>query len=117
MIYLASPYAYSDQESVREELYRTACQATATLLLDRQPVFSPVVHSHPLVAYGLPADWSFWRDYNSELIKRCDELAVLMVTGWRASAGVQEKIQIARELGKPVRYLAQSWIEKKRNPG
>jgi hypothetical protein len=33
-------------------------------------------------------------------------LVVLMLSGWEDSAGVQAEIRIARELGKPVPYLA-----------
>jgi nucleoside 2-deoxyribosyltransferase len=102
--YLASPYSHPDQ-AVREERYRAACRVAAALLLAGQPVFSPIAHSHPLVAYGLPADWSFWQRYDRELLARCDEVVVLMLAGWRESVGVREEIRIARELGKPVRYL------------
>lgn len=104
MIYLASPYSHPDP-AVREERYRAACHAAAALLLAGQPVFSPIAHSHPLVDYGLPADWSFWQRYDRELLARCDEVVVLMLAGWRESVGVREEIRIARELGKPVRYL------------
>jgi len=103
--YLASPYSHPDL-AVREERYRAACRAAAALLLAGQPIFSPIAHSHPLVAYGLPADWSFWQRYDREMLARCDEVVVLMLVGWRESVGVREEIRIARELGKPVRYLA-----------
>ena len=102
--YLASPYSHPDP-AVREERYRAACRAAAALLLAGQPIFSPIAHSHPLVAYGLPADWSFWQRYDREMLARCDEVVVLMLVGWRESVGVREEIRIARELGKPVRYL------------
>jgi hypothetical protein len=58
------------------------------------------------VAYGLPADWSFWQHYDRALLARCDEVLVLMLPGWRESIGVREELRLARELGKPVRYLA-----------
>lgn len=103
--YLASPYSHLDP-AVREERYQAACRAAAALLRAGRLVFSPIAHSHPLVAYGLPADWSFWQRYDRELLARCDEVLVLMLAGWRESVGVQEEIRIARELGKPVRYLA-----------
>jgi hypothetical protein len=103
--YLASPYSHPDQ-AVREERYRAACRAAAALLLAGQPVFSPIVHSHVFVEHGLPGDWNFWRCFDGELLARCDEVVVLMLAGWRESVGVREEIRIARELGKPVRYLA-----------
>jgi nucleoside 2-deoxyribosyltransferase len=103
--YLASPYSHPDP-AVREERYRAACRAAAALLLAGQPVFSPIAHSHPLVEYGLPADWSFWQRYDRELLERCDEVVVLMLDGWEESVGVREEIRLARAMGKPVRYLA-----------
>lgn len=105
MIYLASPYSHPDP-AVREERYRAACQAAAALLLAGQPVCSPIVHSHPLVAYGVPTGWVFWSRFDRALLARCDEVLVLMLDGWQESVGVQAEIRIARELGKPVRYLA-----------
>ncbi|GIW80418.1 MAG: hypothetical protein KatS3mg105_2225 [Gemmatales bacterium] len=105
MIYLASPYSHDDP-TVCEQRYRDACRAVAGLLHQGLPAFSPIVHSHPLVQYGLPADWSFWQRYDRELLARCDEVVVLMLEGWEKSVGVREEVRIARELGKPVRYLA-----------
>lgn len=105
MIYLASPYSHPDP-AVREERYRAACRAAAALLLAGQPVFSPIAHSHPLMDYGLPADWAFWQRYDRELLARCDEVVLLLLAGWRESVGVRDELRIARELGKPVQYLA-----------
>jgi hypothetical protein len=68
-------------------------------------VFSPIAHSHPLVEHGLPTDWSFWERHDREHLARCDEVVVLMLDGWQESIGVREEIRIARELGKPVRYV------------
>jgi hypothetical protein len=44
--------------------------------------------------------------FSRERLGRCDEVVVLMLDGWEESIGVQAEIRIARELGKPVRYLA-----------
>jgi hypothetical protein len=103
--YLASPYSHPDS-AVREERYRAACRTAAALLLAGQPVFSPIAHSHPLVEYGLPPDWSFWQRFDREMLARCEEVVVLMLDRWEESIGVQEEVRIARELGKPVRYVA-----------
>jgi len=68
-------------------------------------VFSPIAHSHPLTRYGLPTDWTFWRRYDRAHMERCDELAVLMLDGWRESKGVRAEMAIARELNMPVRMI------------
>lgn len=46
-----------------------------------------------------------------EHLKRCNELVVLMLDGWKESRGVQAEIRIALELGKPVRYLDPSVLD------
>jgi hypothetical protein len=46
----------------------------------------------------------------------CDEVAVLMLDGWRESIGVQAEIAIARELCKPVTFLRVNG-QAKENPG
>jgi hypothetical protein len=59
-----------------------------------------------LVPHGLPTDWAFWQYCARQYLERCDEVVVLMLDGWLESAGVQAEVRIAREFGKPVRYLA-----------
>ncbi len=104
MIYLASPYSHNDS-TVREHRYREACRAVVHLLRQGCMVFSPVVHSHPLVAFGLPSDWAFWERVDREHLKRCDDVVVLTLDGWQESVGLAAEIRIATELGKPFRYL------------
>lgn len=106
MIYLASPYSHPDR-LVRERRFRETCRAAAELLSAGQAVFAPIVHGHPLVNHGVPTDWPFWEQFDRDHLQRCDEVVVLMLDGWRESAGVAAEIRIAGELGKPVRYLAQ----------
>lgn len=106
--YLASPYSHPDA-AVREQRFRSVCCATAEMIRAGQLIFSPIVHSHPLVDYGMPAEWDFWQKHDREYLSRCDELLVLMLPGWRESVGVQAEIRMAEEMGKPIRYIA--WDE------
>lgn len=104
MIYLASPYSHPNP-CVREDRFHAACQAAAALIHHGATVFSPIAHSHPIALHGAPTDWSFWEQNDRVLLEFCDEVVVLTIDGWEESIGVQAEIQIARELGKPVRYL------------
>jgi nucleoside 2-deoxyribosyltransferase len=104
MIYLASPYSHPDP-MVREQRFLAACRATVTLIRAGEVVFSPIVHSHALVEFELPTAWSFWERIDRAHMERCDEVVVLMLDGWAQSVGVREELRIARELGKPVRFL------------
>ena len=103
MIYLASPYSHPDPQ-VREARFNVACRATAELVLAGRAVFSPVVHGHPLVRFGLPTDWAYWRRFDTEHLKRCDEVLVLQIDGWRESVGVRAEIELARASGKRISY-------------
>ena len=104
MIYLASPYSHPDP-AIREARFQVACQTAAELIRIGEVVFSPIAHSHPIAAYGLPSDWRFWERHDLEHLARCDEVVVLTLDGWRDSEGVQREIRIARGLRKPLRYL------------
>jgi hypothetical protein len=104
VIYLCSPYS-DPNPAVREQRFQAACAVTAGLLRDGQMVYSPVVHGHPLVRYGLSTDWSFWERHDRLHLERCDEVVVLMLDGWRVSVGLQAELRHASVLGKPVRYL------------
>lgn len=110
MMYLASPYTHSDVH-VREWRFREVCRAAAGLLRAGITVFSPIAHSHPIARFGMPTSWEFWSRVDREYLSRCDVLAVLTLPGWRESVGVQAEIQLARELGLPLIYVAPSTLE------
>ena len=105
MIYLASPFTHVDP-AIRQQRFEAACRAAAALICRGQTVFSPIAHSHAICRYGVPLDWQFWQRHDRRYLDVCDEVVVLMLDGWRESIGVQAEITIARELGKPVTFLA-----------
>jgi hypothetical protein len=49
--------------------------------------------------------WAYWQDYDRHHLTHCDEVWVLMLSGWKESAGVQAEIRLARELRKPMCYV------------
>lgn len=110
MIYLASPYSHPDIV-VREQRFREACRAAATLLRVGHAVFSPIAHSHPLVSLGLPTDWLFWERWGRNMLTRCDEVVVLQLDGWIDSVGVQAEIALAHALGKPLQFVEPSLVD------
>ena len=104
MIYLASPYSHPDQ-AVERQRFDAVCQAAAALMRRGLAVFSPIAHSHAIARFGLPTDWAFWQRYDRAFLAWCDELWVLTLPGWEQSAGVRAEMEIAREMGKPVRLI------------
>jgi hypothetical protein len=107
LIYLCSSYTHPDG-AVRQARFEAACRAAAALIRQGKTVFSPIAHSHAICRYGVPLDWTFWREHDQRYLEVCDEVAVLMLEGWRESVGVQAEIAIAQELGKPVTFLPNS---------
>jgi hypothetical protein len=104
LIYLASPYSHPDP-AVREARWRVACRAAAQMMRRGELVFSPIAHSHSMCEVGLPGDWAFWREFDQRMIAVCDELRVLMLDGWRESAGVSAEVDIANGLGLIVTFV------------
>ena len=102
-MYLASPYSHPDA-AVREDRFRAVCEHAAALLRDGHLVYSPIAHSHPLAALGLPGDWAFWADHNRAMLERSSSLVVLQLPGWERSVGVAAEVEIARALGLPVHF-------------
>jgi hypothetical protein len=111
VIYLASPYSHPDP-TVRARRFRATCQAAAKLIRDGHVVFAPISHSHPMTEFGLPADWQFWERHDIEFLRRCNELVVLKLDGWRESRGVQAEIDLALEMDLPIRYLDAAWANE-----
>ena len=107
MIYLASPYSHPDP-AVRDQRYLAACRATVHLLLAGETVFSPIIHGHALVAFGLPMEWEFWARHDEQFLLRSHEVFVLALAGWEESEGVQHEIDLAQRLGKLVRYYPEA---------
>ena len=104
LIYLASPYSHQDKQ-IQERRFQAVCQQAALMMRAGNLVFSPIAHTHPIAAFGLPGDWAFWQRYDRAMLERCDELAVLQLDGWEKSVGVQAEIAIAKELNLPVRFI------------
>ncbi len=115
MIYLASPYSHPSCH-VRRHRFEEACRATAALLRAGVVVFSPIVHSHCLATYGLPTRWDYWQRLDREYLAMCDVVAVLTLRGWRESEGVGAEIELAREFGLPVVYVAPDELDDADTP-
>lgn len=104
-IYLACPYS-DDSPLIRNDRFLAANAAAAALINEGHLVFSPISHSHSIaVCHNLPRSFEFWESFDRWMLGACDEVVVLMLPGWKESAGVQAEIKIATELGKPVSFM------------
>jgi len=104
MIYLASPWSHPER-SCRLRRYEDALAATVALFRAGHDVFSPIVYSHPLHEAGLGGCWDTWQRFDRRMIAACSMVWVLAMDGWKESKGVNAEIDLAAEMGKPVRVL------------
>ena len=103
-IYLAIPYSHSDEE-VKELRYEIANWISAYLMRMDAIVFSPITHSHPLVKYGLPTGYEYWRTQDESFMDTCASIIVVTLDGCDSSNGVNSEIMYMTNSGKPVHYL------------
>jgi hypothetical protein len=102
MIYLASPYTHKDK-SVMQWRFEQTRELTIKLMRDYPFVYSPVVYCHPLaVKYDLPIDALYWKQFDTEFIRKCNRMIVHTLDGWKESVGVQMEIELAARLFIPI---------------
>lgn len=105
-IYIASPYSINANAQLRQERYEYSLMKSIEFTLKGLPVFSPIVHSHPMsLAANMPCTFDFWKDLDCLYIDSCDQMYVLMMEGWKESIGVQFEIQYAKSKGIPITYV------------
>ncbi len=63
----------------------------------------PLTHNLPLIKISEEvSSWSFWREFDKTMLKRCDRLLIITMDGWVQSKGVLAEITVAEELGIPI---------------
>lgn len=103
-VYLASPYTAKNTitQLLRYEMAKEAC---VQMMVFSIPVYSPIVHCHPIAAdYGLGKEAAHWWKMNQEFIRSAGELWVLMLDGWEESSGIRQEVEYALEIECQVRY-------------
>lgn len=110
MVYLASPYTChmpnGERDYVAEHAnYAKAVEATGFLMKKGDLVYSPIVHWH-VVDLRFPGEIGY-EDYlaaDMEMLRRCDELHVLMLDDYKESNGIKVEVFQANIFAKPVKY-------------
>lgn len=106
MIYMASVYSLNADEALMEERYQFALKHAANFTLDGIPIFSPIVHSHPMSqTFDMPTTFPFWEKLDYQYLDACEALWVLMMDGWQDSRGVTAEIAYAKSKGLPIKYI------------
>jgi hypothetical protein len=121
MIYLATPYSHKGLLGrwVMWMRFRIVTRIAAKIMQKGYNVFSPITLTHPIARLGNidQIDHEFWLKMDKWYVDRCDELWVVMLDGWKDSAGVKREIGWALWQGKGVFGLdikgnVQTWITK-----
>lgn len=108
--YLASPYTSESQE-IRAQRFEKNCQAAAWLTRCGLMVYSPIIHGHFMVDYGIPMDFDFWEGHClSFLSVWATAFVILKLQGWEESKGVSMEFNIAKELKLPCFELSPARI-------
>jgi hypothetical protein len=108
--YLATPYAkYVDG---REKAFEEALSYANILLQAGVPVFSPIVHSHPIATKtnGLDAeDYDTWLTLDKSILRGSSGVLIAPMIGWRLSKGIAMEIEEANLRRLPVFLLDMHW--------
>jgi hypothetical protein len=103
--YLASPYTHPDNY-IREQRFKAACLAAATLMRQGRTVYCPIAHSHPIdLHFDEPESSVFWRIQDAPMLWSCTDLVVLTLHGWDESRGVEHEVATSVLRGVPIQYM------------
>lgn len=109
MIYLASPYSTNADETLMEYRFQKTKEVVVKYLKQGYNVLSPVIYSHNLnKEFNISCEWDYWCKIDLDILKRCDELWVLTLPGYKESVGVQAEIKYASEFGIPIYYIGEA---------
>jgi len=114
LVYLASIYSVPHEDgtppTIQEMKERTAIatKKAAEIMQEGYNVFSPLSHSDPIADYmpeRFRTSHNFWLSVDCDMLKRCDELWVLMLPGWERSYGISQEIEFAEENNIPIKFI------------
>lgn len=111
--YLATPYAL--YPNGRQAAYEAALDQTTKLLLADVPVYSPIVHNHPLSLvpgmHSKNGDFDFWvKRVDQPLMDGAGGLLVCCLPTWEISVGIRYEIELFERHSKPIYYYVPSEI-------
>lgn len=108
LAYLAAPFSHPDAE-VREYRYRCVTRAAFEFHKQGRFVYSPLTHNTPLIKLDdKVTGWETWCRFDELMLRKCDELIVLQLEGWKESRGVAAEIKIAEQIGIQIEMLQPS---------
>ena len=105
LIYLACPYSHQ-HKNVRHLRHFLVTLVGDKLIQKGHHIFSPITESHMYQLHGdCGGSWDFWASHDKLMLRKCDELWVLMLEGWDKSVGVKAEIEYAKTKQMKIKYL------------
>ena len=107
MIYIAVPYTKLD-ECQREVVIAYARRYASYRCIEmKECVYcGPLMFHEAHKMFNLPHDYRAWAHQNNEMLRRSERFDLLAFRGWDASAGVQDELKMARDLGIRVNFVS-----------
>jgi hypothetical protein len=107
-IYLASPFFHASPNVRWARAEEASFAATQLMLKEECAVFCPVAHGfhmHQHLPEPIRHDHEFWLRRDLAMLPSFDALALLPLSGWRESLGVQRELTFARNHEMPIILL------------
>lgn len=100
--YLATPY--SQYPGGHAAAFDLAVLAASKLMLTDVPVYSPIMHSHPVAAAGHAPNVAhdFWMQVDRPMMDAASGIIVVQAASWETSKGMAEEIAMFGRAGKPI---------------
>lgn len=102
--YLSSPYNHPDPK-IKQQRHDIVNSVVFDYMRRGILVYSPLTHNIPIDQLGIHGNWMTWKDFDHEMVSRCDRVIVLKLPGWEDSKGVAAEIARAKEVGIPIEWI------------
>jgi hypothetical protein len=99
---------------IREKRFHTANRVAAKLIESGIVVFSPLSHRVPISTEfndTITLSHEFWMLQDLPILRRCDEMLLLGLSGWKNSLGVSREMFEAMRLKIPITLIKERDIE------
>jgi len=105
LYYLATPY--SKFPGGLDAAFEMACRETALLMKAGVPVFSPIVHTHPVAMFaGMdPLDHSIWLPCDKPMMDASTGIIMLLAETWEQSYGMRIELEAFTAAGKDIVWM------------
>lgn len=109
--YLASPFS-ADSRAVRALRHMSCVEFWEKMQTLQIQVYSPIIYTYHLsLEIGGSVGFEDWAAFDYVMIDKCDHFAILKLSGWDASVGVNSETHYAINKDKPVSYVDLTYSE------